>query len=150
MSMPRSIDVLKNDRKFLSVCSMFAKGNLRFFIFGARTIFFGFALICFRFKSRLYDGDSIGRLARSRCSKTNSIHVNASQSLCSKPGQSIRSQFPLHRSRARDAISISPPSPSLSSLSFLFLFSSLPLLSSLHYTPQGKKLNARQSRAEIL
>ena len=33
--------------------------NRRFFIFGARTIFFGFALICFRFKSRLYDGDSI-------------------------------------------------------------------------------------------
>ena len=59
MSMPRSIDVLKNDRKFFSVCSMFAKGNRRFFIFGARAIFFGFALICFRFKSLLYDGDSI-------------------------------------------------------------------------------------------
>ena len=59
MSMPRSIEVLKNGRKFLSVCSMFAEGNRRFFIFGARAIFFGFALICFRFKSRLYDGDSI-------------------------------------------------------------------------------------------
>ena len=59
ISMPRSIDVLKNDRKFLSVCSMFAKWNRRIFVFGAQTIFFGFALICFRFKSRLYDGDSI-------------------------------------------------------------------------------------------
>ena len=42
---PRSIDVLKNGPKFVSVCVDFAEENRRIAIFGARTIFLGFALI---------------------------------------------------------------------------------------------------------
>ena len=39
ISMRRSIEVLKNDRNFYSVCYRFAWGNWRIAIFGARTIF---------------------------------------------------------------------------------------------------------------
>ena len=48
---PRSIDVLKYGPKFVSVCVDFAEENRRIAIFGARTIFFGFALILLLFET---------------------------------------------------------------------------------------------------
>ena len=56
---PRSIEVLKNDRKFLSVCVVFASWNRRIFVFGVRTICFGFAFIFLMNQNRLLDADLI-------------------------------------------------------------------------------------------
>ena len=56
---PRSIDVLKNGPKFVSVCVDFAEENRRIAIFGARTIFIGFALILLQNQNLFFDADSI-------------------------------------------------------------------------------------------
>ena len=68
----RSIEVLKNGRKFLSVCVVLAYQNRRIAIFGARTIFFGFALILLQNRKSIFRRrfHRCGRLDRPRCSKT--------------------------------------------------------------------------------
>ena len=58
--MPRSIEVLKNDRKNHSVRSMFTGRNRRIAVFGDRTIFLLRAVdFSFRFDNRFFDADSI-------------------------------------------------------------------------------------------
>ena len=68
----RSIDVVENGRKFLSICVEFALENRRIAVFGARTIFLGFALI-FLWNQKLFFQRCLDRcrcLDRSRRSKT--------------------------------------------------------------------------------
>ena len=59
-------------RKFLSVCFVLAYCNRRIAIFGARTIFLGFALILLQNRKSIFRRrfDRCGRLDRPRCSKT--------------------------------------------------------------------------------
>ena len=53
---PRSIDVLKNGPKFVSVCVDFAEENRRIAIFGDRTIFIRRAVdFSFTFDDRFFD-----------------------------------------------------------------------------------------------
>ena len=59
MWMPRSIEVLQNGPKFVSVCVDFAEENRRIAIFGARTILLAFALILLQNQNRFFDADSI-------------------------------------------------------------------------------------------
>ena len=56
---PRSIEVLQNGPKFVSVGVEFAEENRRIAIFGARTILLGFALILLQNQNRFFDADSI-------------------------------------------------------------------------------------------
>ena len=63
MSMPRSIEVLKNDRKFQRVFLCLSTEIDAFFIFGARTIFHDFSTARVTFspfaRTRFFNADSI-------------------------------------------------------------------------------------------
>ena len=151
ISVPRSIDVLKSDRKFLSVCSMFAKRNRRFFIFGARTIFFGFALICFRFKNRLYEGNSIdvdALLDRGAQKRIQFMPMPVSRCALNQANPFAPSFHSIPRARAMPHPFHPLSFPLFSLLLLPLFFSSSTFLLALHST--RTRLNARQSRAKIL
>ena len=121
---PRSIDVLKNCSKFVSVCVDFAEENRRIAIFGTRTIFLGFALILLlfetdqnlqRFAVRLHD------------------EIDASRFSGTEPLASISLIHPTARAHSRGDFAIRITTSSLFIGLYVFLFTFFFLSSSFSF-----------------